>query len=256
MEPSMVGLFAVLGLALGRLGSPIVRAVPEERPDLRAASVCESCGEPRTALAWVPLIGPLLVPCGGCGLGMGRWEVILDITMAACFALMAARFEAVVVLSAYLAFTFCLVVLSAIDLRTLRLPDRLTFPTFLLGIPLLGVAGSVEGRGPMLVPALVGAFSYFGILLLTHLVYPRGMGFGDVKLALSMGLFVGWIRTGSLDAFSLVLYAMLIGFVIGTVAGIGVMAVRGRSTPYPFGPFLVSGAFLAIWLSDSIGRGA
>jgi leader peptidase (prepilin peptidase)/N-methyltransferase len=80
------------------------------------------------------------------------------------------------------------------------------------------------------------------------------MGFGDVKLALSMGLWVGWMRTDGLAAFSVVLYAMLMGFALGTVAGLAVMAVRRRSAPYPFGPFLVLGALLAILLSDSLPR--
>jgi leader peptidase (prepilin peptidase)/N-methyltransferase len=250
----IVVLVALVGAAVGRVAALAVERVPLDDPRWAEPHACRACGARRAGLAWVPVIGPLTARCSACGTGVPRWEAVLDVVMAVMFALLAKQLDDGIVLTVYLPFAAILITLAAIDLQTLRLPDRLTIPTFLLGIPLLAAAGVLTDRTDAFVPALVGAVSYFGVLLVAHVIYPRGMGFGDVKLALSMGLWVGWMRTDGLSAFSVVLYAMLMGFALGTVAGLAVMAVRRRSAPYPFGPFLVLGALLAILLSDSLPR--
>jgi leader peptidase (prepilin peptidase)/N-methyltransferase len=78
------------------------------------------------------------------------------------------------------------------------------------------------------------------------------MGFGDVKLAFLLGLYLGWPTGGGIEAFVMVVWAMLIGFGLGSVIGIGVLAVKGRSTPYPFGPFLVVGAVTVILVAPQL----
>ena len=87
---------------------------------------------------------------------------------------------------------------------------------------------------------------YFGFLLVVHLAYPRGMGFGDVKLAALMGLYLGWLGSSWVVALSLVLWAMLIGFVVGSVVGIGLLIVRRRNEPMPFAPFLALGTVVVV----------
>jgi leader peptidase (prepilin peptidase)/N-methyltransferase len=93
---------------------------------------------------------------------------------------------------------------------------------------------------------------YFGFLLLAHLVYPRGMGFGDVKLAAVMGLYVGWLGSSTITAIGLVLWAMLLGFIGGAIVGTVMLAVRRRSQPIPFGPFLALGTIIAVSASSSL----
>jgi leader peptidase (prepilin peptidase)/N-methyltransferase len=100
--------------------------------------------------------------------------------------------------------------------------------------------------------ALVGAACYFLLLLIVHLISPRGMGFGDVKLAAVMGLYLGWLAPDYLTTFRLVLWAMLVGFVIGSVAGLALWAIRGRNSAIPFGPFLAFGSLLVILTSANI----
>lgn len=254
MNPLVVAVVALLGAAVGRAAAFAVERVPLTDPQWRSPRTCPACGVSRSARAKAPVVGPVLARCTKCGARVAGWEAPFDVVMAIVFGLLAWRLEEPAVLAVFLVLGTSLVTLAMIDLQTLRLPDRLTMPTFLGGIVLLGAAGLATGRGVNLVPALVGAASYFGILLLAHLVHPRGMGFGDVKLALSMGLFLGWLAPSSLEAFRIVLYAMLMGFGGGTVIGLVLMAVRRRSAPYPFGPFLVVGTLLAILLSDSIIR--
>ena len=73
----------------------------------------------------------------------------------------------------------------------------------------------------------------------------------SVKLAALLGLYVGWLATSGLTAVVLVLYAMLVGFLVGSVVGIVLFAFRGRP-PYPFGPFLIGGAIVVIAFSTQL----
>jgi len=110
----------------------------------------------------------------------------------------------------------------------------------------------VDGDPELVRYALAGGAIYFGFLFIAHLISPRGMGFGDVKLAAVMGLFVGWLGTSLTEALVLVLWAMLIGFATGSIYGFGVLLRRRRNRPFPFGPFLAMGTVAAVLLSRGL----
>lgn len=184
--------------------------------------------------------------------GVGLGDGFVYLLVAALFVLGALRFDEGAYLVAYLALFTVLVALSVIDVQTLRLPDRLVFPSVGAGLVLLAVVSLVDGSADQLASGVIGGVIYFAILLLAHVIYPPGMGFGDVKMAFLMGMFLGWPVTGALEVFVLVMWAMLLGFGLGSVIGIGVLVVRGRSTPYPFGPFLALGAVLVMLAAPSL----
>lgn len=186
-------------------------------------------------------------PRGRRALDIGVYPVVVGL-----FALSAARFDEVVPAAAYAGLFMVLVALSVIDLATLRLPDRLVFPATGVSLVVIGASAAVAGEWPQLTGALMGAGLYFGVLLLAHLIHPRGMGFGDVKMAFLMGLYLGWPAGPGLGSFVVVVWAMLIGFGLGSVLGIGILVVRGRSAPYPFGPFLAAGAVAIMLLAPSL----
>jgi leader peptidase (prepilin peptidase)/N-methyltransferase len=74
------------------------------------------------------------------------------------------------------------------------------------------------------------------------------MGFGDVKLAALLGLYLGWITLGHVPL------GLFVGFALGAVIGIGLMLTRRKSRrdPIPFGPFLAAGAIIAILAGNPI----
>ena len=84
-----------------------------------------------------------------------------------------------------------------------------------------------------------GSLGFFFVVVL---VYPAGMGFGDVKLAPMLGAYLGWVGYGALavGAFA--------GFVYGGLVGVLVIALGegGRKTKVPFGPFMLAGALTGI----------
>jgi len=156
------------------------------------------------------------------------------------------------VLLGYLLFFTAAVALAAIDLVTLRLPDRIVGPLLMISLVIVVVASLLNHDAVQIRFAIIGGAVYFGFLLLAHLVMPAGMGFGDVKLSAVMGLFVGWVTVDGLSAVTATLYAMIIGFVVGSAAGIVVFAFRRGSKPYPFGPFLLFGAIVVILASPQL----
>jgi leader peptidase (prepilin peptidase)/N-methyltransferase len=84
-----------------------------------------------------------------------------------------------------------------------------------------------------------------GILFLIVLAYPRGMGMGDAKLVAMMGLFLG----------RAVAPAVLIGFLVGALVGVGLILRHGaeaRKRAVPFGPFLALGGVIGLWFGDDI----
>lgn len=150
-------------------------------------------------------------------------------------------------------FGYVLTVLALIDLDTQRLPDRLVLPSLAVSIPTV-VATSVVLRQPDRVgAAFTGALVYFGFLFLVHLIAgPRAIGFGDVKLAALMGLWVGWTVHSPMRALGLVFWAMFLGFLVGAFLGIFLLAVRRGSHHYAFGPFLALGAVAAVVLAEGL----
>jgi leader peptidase (prepilin peptidase)/N-methyltransferase len=181
-------------------------------------------------------------------------HLTIHVLTALCFALAAVRFDDApwLRLAGYLVFFTTVVALSAIDLETLRLPDRIVGGALVISIPLVTVASLVDRSPAQIRYALLGGVFYFGFLLLTHLAFPRGMGFGDVKLAALLGLYVGWLGASGVTSVSLVLYAMLVGFLGGSGIGVVLFAFRRRSRAYPFGPFLVAGTILVITFSQQL----
>jgi leader peptidase (prepilin peptidase)/N-methyltransferase len=82
----------------------------------------------------------------------------------------------------------------------------------------------------------------YGFYFVLALIYPRGMGFGDVKLAGVLGLYLGWLGWAEVVA------GAFLGFLFGGVVGGVLLLVRraGRKSMIPFGPFMLAGALVAI----------
>jgi prepilin signal peptidase PulO-like enzyme (type II secretory pathway) len=184
-----------------------------------------------------------------------RGRIVVVVMSALLFGLVAYQFQRWWVVIPYSGLFAVLLTVSVIDLRVYRIPDRVVFPALFVSIPVLAVAAYGLGLENVSVwqfmqGALVGMAAYFLILFPFNLIYPKGMGFGDVKLALLMGLFLGWLGAG-VDGGSLfqglyyVMIALLLGCVFGVIFGLGVRFVRRAGGAFPFGPALALGV---VWV--------
>jgi leader peptidase (prepilin peptidase)/N-methyltransferase len=133
-------------------------------------------------------------------------------------------------------FAAVLVVLSVIDLRTRTLPNRIVLPA--AAVVLAAQIAVSPGHWYEWILGALGAFSF---LLVAALISPKGMGMGDVKLALLLGAALGWA----------VAPALFIGLSAAALAGLVLIARGGwaaRKTAVPLGPFLALGGLVALFL--------
>ncbi|HEY5833563.1 A24 family peptidase [Streptomyces sp.] len=133
-------------------------------------------------------------------------------------------------------------VLARVDLLVFRLPDVLTLPALPVTAALLGLAALLPAHDGSWTRALLAAVAVGAIYLVMFLVNPAGMGFGDVKLAPTLGLSLGWYGWPS------VVTGTFAGLALGALAGLLLIAGRRatRKTAIPFGPFMLIGALGAL----------
>jgi leader peptidase (prepilin peptidase)/N-methyltransferase len=227
-------------LALGSFLNVVAARVPLQRSVVRPASGCMSCGH---ELAWydnVPVASFLLLRgrCRSCGSRISPLYPAVELAtaglVAACFVAFGLSAEA------FVASFFCvvLVVISAIDLTHRIVPNRIVLPAALLVL----VAQTALQPSP---EWALGALGASGFLLAAALVYPAGMGMGDVKLALLLGAMLG--RT--------VPVALMVGMFAALVPSVVLLARHGsaaRKMGIPFAPFLAFGGLVALFFGDSL----
>jgi leader peptidase (prepilin peptidase)/N-methyltransferase len=239
-----IGWRVVVPLLLGR--------VPATGELGQARACCAGCGarlapaglpaRPATALAW---------RCRRCHRRLPGWLSLVEWVTAALFGLAAAVTGPHLVLVPLLCLLTGLIAMSAVDIAVMRIPTRFVYLTGAAVTVGFVVVSLVDGTPRRLYGALLGAALYGGMLLVLHLISPRMLGFGDVRLATLVGLALGWCgweathpRLGPVQA---VLDAGLLAGLIGSVAGVILLVQRRRDRPFPFGPAVaVSGALVAL----------
>ena len=224
----------------------VVERLGERRPLDRPWWRCDACQAPAAGLGLVPVARVVARRrgCGACGARPGHAlrPAVTAVVSAAVLGGFAWRFGADVALAAYAVLGLGLVAISAVDLERFIIPNRIVYPMLGLLIPLFVLASAVDHRwGSLARAAIAGAVGFVGFFAI-HVAVPRGMGFGDVRLAGVIGLATGWLGLG--HAF----VGFFAGFVLGAVIGLIFMAATGggRKTRIPFGPFLAAGAVVSI----------
>ncbi len=242
MQLSLAALALAPALAVGSFLNVVAARVPQRRSLARPGSACVSCG---AAIAWydnIPIVSYLLLRgrCRSCRERIGvRYllvELLTAVLVAACFARFGLSGSAFV--AAF--FVSVLVVLSAIDIERRIIPDVIVLPA----------AAVVLACQIVLFPEralewTLAALAAAGFLFAAVLAHPRGMGMGDVKLALLMGAALG----------KPVAVAMMVGMLAALSVGVVLLARHGvaaRKVAIPFGPFLAIGSLVALFAGDAI----
>ncbi|GAA2073480.1 A24 family peptidase [Streptomyces albiaxialis] len=147
-------------------------------------------------------------------------------------------------LAVWLLMVPCGLLLSAVDRRVNRLPDVLTLPLAAGAAALLGLAALLPGAEGSWGRALGGGAVLAGAYFVLFVISPRAVGFGDVKLALALGVALGWY------GWDVLFVGAFLGFLVGAVYGVALILTRraGRGTALAFGPFMVLGALAGVAL--------
>ena len=240
MSPALAALAFAPGLAIGSFLNVVAARVPLKRSIVRPGPECMACSAP---IAWhdnIPLVSyfRLRGRCRNCGEEIGlvypAVELVSGLLVVACALEFGFTFEAAIA-----AFFCCvLVAISAIDIAYRIVPDKIVLPSTLIVL----AANTIREPSPeWILAAFLGAL----FLFLAVLVYPAGMGMGDVKLVLLMGAALG----------KLVAVALMVGMVAALVPSVYLLARHGRSARkmgIPFAPFLAVGSIVALFAGGTL----
>ena len=166
------------------------------------------------------------------------------IVTGAALALLAFRLGAVPPLAAYCALLLGLVAISVVDIRLGIVPRAVLYPTFAALAIGLVAASAADSRWRTLGEAGIGGVGAFAVFFALWWFFPRGIGYGDIRLAGVVGAALGWI------GFWEIYVGFLVAFALGAILGVLLAVGRGtgRKTKLPFGPPLAAGAaFGVLW---------
>ena len=265
-----------IGLVVGTLLTMVIDRVPDDltllgRPRCPHCEVSLGARELVPVVSWVAQRGR----CRHCSEHLTVAYPLVELATAAAFALAAARFQTWWVLLPFWLFFAMLITVSTVDLFRYRIPDRVVFPTLLVGFVAIVLVSTQHFDLPSAIGhAVLGAVLFSGVLFVMSVMPGGGMGFGDVKLALVLGLFLGWLPTDAGGVVVLVFAALMIGSLLGVVMGlfVGFLRVRTRreilpdpdleegellslpwtKQPFPFGPSLSLASVAAVLLSNQL----
>jgi leader peptidase (prepilin peptidase)/N-methyltransferase len=206
--------------ALAACGPAVIRRLPEPDPEFAPADkVPYAKLGARSGLAWkLALVGALVGAVVG-------WQLGLEPVLAAWIILGGTG-----------------VVLGYVDAQTRLLPTRIIAPCYGALVVTLALAAALDDEPvDQVLQTALGWFVFGGFYLVLHLVYPKGLGYGDVRLSGLLGLGLGYLGWPEL------LVGLYAGFLLGAVGGglLSVLKIVDRKR-YPFGPFMLLGALVGL----------
>ncbi len=259
-----LSITAAVGLAIGSFLNVVVHRVPAGLSVARPASACPGCGNSIRRRDNVPVLSWLVLRgrCRDCRTSISARYPIVELATGLFFVLVAARLwplvgvptEALPLVARLLSLVAFLwlagvsVALTVIDLEHHRLPDAIVLPSYAVGGVLLAASSILVGDWPALVRAAIGLASLFAFYLIAALSYPGGMGFGDVKLAGVLGLYLAWLGWGE---FAVGAFA---AFLLGGLFAVVLLATRRveRTGGIPFGPWMLAGAWVGVFAGGTV----
>jgi leader peptidase (prepilin peptidase)/N-methyltransferase len=255
----------IFGLVIGSFLNVVIWRLPRGESLSHPASACPKCHHAIRPRDNVPLVSWLMLrgKCRDCGETISVRYPLVELGTALFFVLVTLLLLCGIVpldshsapaawaLPAFLYLAAVSVALAGIDLDVRRLPDRIVLPSFVVGLVLLALASFFLGDWWMLLRGVIGAAALFVFYFIIAFAYPKGMGFGDVKLAAVLGLYLGWLGWGNL------IIGAFAAFLLGGIFGIVLIAARlaKRKTGIPFGPWMLGGAWIGIFFGNQVWSG-
>jgi leader peptidase (prepilin peptidase)/N-methyltransferase len=247
---ALIALVAILGLAIGSFLNVVIHRVPRGESLITPASHCPSCDAAIKTRHNIPLLSWLVLRgrCATCATPISARYPLVEALTAGLFIAVTLRFGFTAELPAYLYLAAITVALALIDLDAYRLPNAIVLPSYVVAIALLAPACVIDGTLQPVARALAAMAALWLFFFAIRMVNPRGMGFGDVKLAGLVGLYLGWLGWGT------VAVGTFAGFLLGSLVGVAMILFRraDRKAAIPFGPAMLAGTMLALFFSAPV----
>jgi leader peptidase (prepilin peptidase) / N-methyltransferase len=234
---------AVGGLLIGSFLNVVIWRLPRGESLLRPASHCPHCDAPVKPYDNVPVVSWLLLRgrCRNCGAPISARYPAVELATAVLWVAVVVGRDGTLDIVLGLLLVTALVPITMIDLDLRIIPNAITLPAAVAAV----LAAVIIDVG-FLPEQLIAGAAAGGFFLLAAILYPRGMGMGDVKLAAVLGLYLG--RAVAPAVFIALIAGVLVGAVIIARKG----ATAGRRTAVPFGPFLALGGVIALFAGQSL----
>jgi leader peptidase (prepilin peptidase)/N-methyltransferase len=270
--PVACGFMAAIGAIIGSFLNVVIHRIPREQSIVFPASTCPKCHVAIKFYDNVPVVSYLLLRgrCRACGTGISPRYPAVEALTAILFAAVTWHDGLSLALGFDLAFAAAMLALIFIDAEHMILPNVITYPGMIfalitrLAVPYLAGPAHFDDLPQLisafpalpvglvsLIGAAIGALAGGGSLWLMGFMWEKlrgveAMGFGDVKMMLMVGAFLGWRLT---------ILTILLGALSGSIAGIVVMYRRGGRNlqmMLPFGIFLGISSIVSLLFGSRI----
>lgn len=235
----------ILGLCIGSFLNCVIYRLETKKSFLKGRSFCPKC---KHQLSWKDLFPVfsfffLKGKCRYCKIKISIQYPLIEILTALLFLAIFWQFR----LNNFLDIIFLFFIVSSLiiifvyDFKYYLIPDKILFPA--IGITFFY---RLIFDFDFILNYILAAFLASGFFFLIFAISKgKWMGFGDVKLAILMGFLLG---------FPNVLVALFLAFLFGAFVGI-ILMIYGKKklkSEIPFGPFLITGTFLALFFGESL----
>lgn len=237
MEPVLIGVFAILGAILGSFANVCIWRLPRGESIVWPPSHCVHCQERLRPWQLVPVLSWLWLRgrCAFCGKAISFQYPLVEFTSALLFGVIYWQWGPTVLALKYFILSLALLIAVGTDFSHREIPDQVS----------LGAAALLAIVDLIVLDwsAFIGGAILFSFLLLIAVVSRGGMGGGDIKLALAIGLALGW---------QLALVALVLAILLGGLPATIMLAFGKKGQALPFGPFLALGAWVAMFFGSYI----
>jgi leader peptidase (prepilin peptidase)/N-methyltransferase len=245
-----IAVIGVLGLAVGSFLNVVIYRVPRSQSVMFPGSRCPDCESPIKGRHNVPVVSWIVQRgrCHSCASRTSARVPLIEAGTGALFAAITWHFGLSVALPAYLYLAAIGVTVAVMEFDVRRLPDSIILPSYVLSLLMLMPAGAVDADWRTAERALAGMLALVALFFALALAYPNGGGFGDVKLAGLLGIYLGWL------SWTALFIAAIGSLFIAAAGGTAAIAVKhaSRSVAVPLAPCLVAAAVLALFIAAPV----
>ena len=236
-------IFGLWGLIMGSFANVVIYRVPAGRSIVKPASTCPKCQARVRSWDNIPVVSWFILggKCRDCKARISARYPAVEALVSLVFAGVGWRFGVGWTGLGEALLAAGLISLGFIDLDHMVLPRQVVYVTLTLVAAAFLVGAATGSQWHRLAVAAICAVVPWALFFAMNYVAPRALGFGDVRLALVIGLGLGWLG----GAYALL--GFLAASILGALVGVALIAMgkAGRRTPIPFGTFLATGAVLA-----------
>jgi len=234
-------IFFISGLVMGSFLGVVAYRLPRRLSIIKPASFCSNCKKKIPFYDNIPVLSFIILKgkCRYCKKKIPVNNLLIEIITGILFLTNYIFFGLTIRTLAGIILCSVLIVISLIDLDFRIIPNVIVLPFTLVGLAINIFSDLPEWWMPLAYGA--GAFLF---MLIVHLISPKGMGMGDVKLSLMIGAFL--IKD--------VIVALFLGFLAGSIYGLFLIIVKKRKLKQaiPFGPFISLGSIVSLFWGNNI----